>query len=162
MTLIASKRLQTSLFAAAAAQNRFAGSGGGTGMAPTTSLGMFAGGSLGAYATANSSTWTDIAGSSFSVPISRTTFFEYRVFATCRITAGVGQGYVRGSIVGFDDTASPFFAGNLASNGFIWYYPTSKGPIQPGLYTVKLQAATDAATTITIDQGFHQFFLFGI
>lgn len=158
---LAAKRAQQGLYAALNSLNRFAGSGGGSGMLPVASMGSFAGGALGAYSTANSSTWTDVAGTSFTIIIPRTAFFEYRVFATCRITAGAGQGYVRGTIVGFDSTASPFFAGSLASNGFIWYFPMSKGPIAPSSYTVKMQAATDAGTTITIDQGFHQFFLLG-
>lgn len=156
--MIAAKRLQQSLFAAASSQNRFGGSGGGAGMVSTASLGLFAGGALGAYSTANSTTWTDITGTAFLISVPRPLYFEYRVFATCRITAGAGNGYVRGDIVGFDTTASPFFAGSLASNGMIWYYPV-KGPIQPGQYTVKMQVATDTGSTITVDQGFHQFFL---
>jgi hypothetical protein len=158
LSLIA-KRFQASSFEALAAMNRFQGSGGGNGMLPLASQGEFAGGALGAYATANSSTWTDITGTSFTIAINRPTLFIYLVFATCRITVGAGQGYVRGSIVGFDNTASPFFAGTLASNGFIWYFPVSKGPIPAGNYTVKLQAATDAGSTITVDQAFHQFFV---
>jgi hypothetical protein len=158
--MIAAKRFAQSVHNAMFAMNRLESTGGGSGMLPMISLGSFAGGALGAYATANSTTWTDIAGTSFQISVPRTCFCDYRVFATCRMTAGAGQGYVRGSIVGFDNTASPFFAsGGLAHNGFIWYYPVSAGPLQPGTYTVKMQASTDAGSTITVDQGFHQFFM---
>ena len=159
MGLVTTKRLQQGVFEALATMNRAAGSGGGSGMLALASLGLFAGGALGAYSTGGSSVWNDVTGSSFSVQISRASYFIYLVFATARITAGAGNGYVRGSIVGFDNTASPFFNGSGANNGFIWYYPSSTGPIQPGTYTVKLQVATDAGSTITVDQGFHQFFL---
>ena len=162
MTLINAKRFQQAMFEVAASANRAAGSGGGSGLIVTSSLGLSAGGNQGGYSTANSSTWADITNTSFSFSVGRACFFEYRLFITAQITAGAAQGYVRGNIVGFDVTASPWFAGANVQNGFMWYYPASKGPIQPGNYTAKLQAATDAnTTTLTVQQFFHQFFLFG-
>lgn len=162
MSLILSKRQQQGVFEALASSNRIPGSGGGSGLFSTiTSGGLQAGGNQGGYSTVNSSTWTDITNTTFTLTVPRACFFDYRIFTTGTITAGAAQGYVRGNIVNFDVTASPWYAGNLASNGFIWYYPVSKGPIQPGNYTVKLQAATDNnTTTLTVNQFFHQVFLF--
>ena len=162
MTLIGSKRLQQGIFEALASSNRAGGSGGGSGIAPVFSLGAFAGSTLGGYSTANSSTWTDVTGTSFTINVARTSLFFGIGGITAHISAGAQTGYVRATIVGFDSTSSPFFSLSSATNGTIFYYPTSKGPIQPGTYTVKLQAATDAnTTTITIDQGSFQIFQLG-
>lgn len=161
MSILGSRRFQTSVYEALASQNRAAGSGGGSGMQPMASLGLFAGNTLGAYSTANSTTWTDITGTSFTIVISRTSLFLYLFSATCRITAGAGGGFIRGNFVNFDTTSSPKYVLATSITQTSWYYPVSNGPIQPGTYTVKLQAATDAGTTITVDSGFHQFFLLG-
>jgi hypothetical protein len=162
MTL--AKRHQQAVYAAAQVTNRYgaaAGAAAGGLMGVMNSGGYAAGGAQGGYATANSSTWTDITNTSFTVVISRTTFFLYLVFATGHISAGAGKGFFRGNIVTFDTTASPYVSSAASENGFIWYGPQITGPIQPGSYTVKMQAATDAATTITIDQFFHQFLILG-
>lgn len=153
------RRFQQGAFEALASMNRAVGSGGGNGMQPMASLGLFAGANLGAFATANATTWTDIPGTSFTIPVPRTSFFLYLLGMTCRITAGAGNGFVRGNIVGFDTTSSPIFVLATATNAMTWYFPVSKGPIPTGSYTVKMQAATDAGTTITVDGVFHQVFL---
>jgi len=124
--------------------------------------GYAADGSFNGYSTANSSTWTDIANSTFALQISRSVFFLYLFFATAKITAGAQKGYVRGNIVGFDTTASLWFEAASYTNGMLWYGPFIKGPIPPGIYTVKMQAATDAnTTTVSVNQIFHQILLLG-
>jgi hypothetical protein len=141
--------------------NRDAGTGGGSGAFPFVSLGTFSGSGLGAYSTANSSTWTNVSGSTFTFQVARATNFIYLIFATGTMTAGGGQGYVRGNISSFDTSASPYYKGGGPVNGMIWYFPLVKGPIQPGTYTATLQAATDAGSTITVNQAMHQFFDIG-
>lgn len=150
------KRHQTGIFEALASVNRAAGSAGGTGAQPLGGGNFAAAGNQGGYSTANSSTWTDITNTSFTFLVNRASTFLYFVFATGHISAGAQNGYVRGNIVGFDTSASPFYAGANPTNGQMIYFPFSKGPLAPGIYTAKLQAATDAnTTTLTIDQFFH-------
>lgn len=156
---IISGRHQQSVFEALASVNRAAGSGGGSGLIAASSPGYAAAGNQGGFTTANSSTWADITNSTFTILISRTTWFEYRLVVTGHITGGAGTAYVRGNIVGFDVTASPWYNSATFQNGFMWYFPFTKGPIPPGQYTVKLQVATDAGTTLNVDQLFHQIFL---
>jgi len=161
--MIIAKRLQQGVFAALNAANRYGGANGaGSGLAGVLANGGFAAaGNQGGYSTANSSTWVDITNTSFTISVPRTTFFLYLVYATGHISGGAGNGFFRGNIVGYDTTASPFVNSSAAENGFIWYGPQLKGPIQPGSYTVKMQAATDNGTTLTIDQFFHQFLFLG-
>lgn len=160
MTLIASKRWQQSLFEGLATQNRGAGSGGGTGMLPVASAGLAAGGGGGPYSTANSSTWADITGSSFTIVVGHTSWFYYNIFCTAKVTVGANQGYIRGNIVGFNTTASLWFQGSFYSSSMLWYYPQNEGPFPAGTYTVKMQAATDAGHTIAPSQFFHEILLF--
>src|SRR5579864_2477892 len=123
---------------AAEAINRAAGQGGGYGYLPMGLLGFKAAGNQGGYSTANSTTWTDISNTSFPFTIVRPTFFIYLVYACGHISAGAGNGFFRGSIVGFDNTASPFVNSATAENGTMPYFPTLQGPIQPGTYTIKM------------------------
>ncbi len=88
-------------------------------------------------------------------------FFDYRVMATAKVSVGANQGYVRGNIASFDTTAGMWFHGANFSNGFMWYGPMIKGPLGPGLFTVTMEAATDAGHTIAINQTFHQVLLLG-
>lgn len=129
----------------------------------------FAANAGGSYSTANASTWADIGGSSFTITVPQAQRIIYMVFATAHMSAGTGQGYLHGDIVGFDTTAKLFFKNTGASivtaNGFIWYFTGEGGnflTIPEGTYTVKMQAATDStASTIAVDQFFHQVFLLG-
>lgn len=128
---------------------------------PIIPLGFGAGGGAGAYSTANSATWTDIAGTTFTVSVPRPSLFEYRVLAAAHLSAAGLLGYVRGNIVNYDTTASILFGSTSTITSMIWYMSLSKGRIAPGNYTIKMQAATDNATfNITIDEWFHQFLLF--
>lgn len=121
-----------------------------------------AGGAQGAYSTANATTWADITNTSFTLLVARPAFFLYFVYACTHITAGAQTGYIRGNIVNFDVSAKLLFDSANKTNGTMMYWPTTQGPIQPGSYTVKMQAATDSvATSITVDQFFHVIFLIG-
>jgi hypothetical protein len=157
MSIIA-KRFAQSVMVQAEAMNRAQQTGGGGGFQPMTNLGYAAAGNQGAFSTANNGTWTDITNSSFAIVVSRPSFFLYLVSCGARLSAAGNLGYVRGNIVGYDTTAALNFGPTATTNGFIWYGPYIKGPIQPGTYTVKMQAATDNNTfNINIDGLFHQF-----
>lgn len=162
---VLSKRFQQGVFESLAATTRLQGSGGGSGLLPMATLGFAAAGNQGAYSTANSSTWTDITNTTFTINgPGRPVQILYLVFATAHLSAAGANGYIRGNIVGYDTTASPFFSSTGASNGFIWYAALGpgKGPLTPGQYTVKMQAATDNNTfNITVDQFFHHVFQIG-
>jgi hypothetical protein len=152
--LLSESRTARAVFESLSITNRDPGSGGGSGFLPLINLGYFAGGSLGTYSTANPTTWTDITGTSFTIQINRTTPILYWVFATAT-TPGAGSGYIRGDIVGYDAT-QPMYMGGAPNDGFVWYL-SSAGPIQPGLYTVKTQIATDNnGISTTVNQIFHQ------
>jgi hypothetical protein len=160
---LAAIRAQQALFELATSSNRLAGSGAGAGMMPQ-SLGFAAAGSQGAYSTANSSTWTDISNTSFIIHVNRTSWIEYRIYAAAHLSAAGALGYIRGNIVGFDVSASLMFGPTATTNGFIWYVPLAigKGPLGPGTYTAKLQAATDNNTfSISVDQFFHHIITHG-
>lgn len=156
--MLAAKRFAQSLHNAAFAVNRLASTGGGSGQILTT-LGFAAAGNQGAFSTANASTWVDIPNTSFQMVVSRTVDFEYRFYVAAHLSAAGALGYVRGNIVGYDVSASLLFGATSTTNGTLWYEPLAagKGPLVPGTYTVKLQAATDNnGFNITIDQFFHQ------
>ena len=157
------KRAQQGLFEALAVTNRFAGSASGSALKTAiSSFGGYAAGSAGAgWSTANSSTFADLTNTPFSVVVTSTGPFLYFFGVTAHITSGAGSAFFRGSIVGYDNTASIFVNSTTFSNGFWWYAPLTKGPIQPNTYTVKLQVSTDAGTIVTNDQFFHQFILLG-
>ena len=161
--MIGPKRFQQGIFEALASQNRGMGSGGGSGLFDLfRQAGNAAAGNQGGYSTANSGTFADITNTSFALLVPRPSTFVYFVYVAAHITAGAATGYVRGNIVGFDTSASLLFNSSSITNGTMMYWPTSKGPIQPGSYTVKMQAATDASTTtINVDQFFHVVFLTG-
>lgn len=157
---IGNKRLQQGMFEALASQNRFAGSGGGSGMQALAPAGFAAVGNQGAYSTANNSTWTDISNSSFTVVVNRPALFLYDIYIAAHLSAAGALGYIRGNIVGFDTSAAILFGSTSTISSAGRYFPFSKGPIQPGVYTVKLQAATDNNTfTITVDGLFHMVLL---
>ena len=160
--MIPIKRLQQGVFEATAAANRYQGSGAGSGMV-LASLGYAAAGNQGAYSTANSSTWTDITNTSFTIQVSRTVPIEYRITAFGHLSAAGALGYIRGNIVNYDTSANILFGSTSTTGGFMWYMALSgKGPLTPGLYTVKLQAATDNNTfSITVDEFFHQIIQMG-
>jgi len=161
--MILAKRLQQGVFSAIAAANRFGGANGaGSGLGGVMANGGFAADStVQGYATASQTTYVDITNSSFTISVPRTTYFFYLVLAAAQISAGTGIGTIRGLIVGYDGTANMLWSGGSISNGFIWYGPQIKGPIQPGNYTVKMQAGTDNGTTIQVRQIFHQFLFLG-
>jgi hypothetical protein len=161
MSLIGQKRFQQGVFEALASANRMAGSGGGTGLSNIFQSTSAAGSNQGGYSTVNGSTWTDITNTTFNLAVSRPSIFLYFVYACTHITAGAQTGYIRGNIVGFDVSAKLIFDSANKTNGTMLYFPTTQGPLQPGSYTVKMQAATDAnTTTITVDQFFHVILLF--
>jgi len=160
---VISRRLQQGIFEALATSNRTAGSGAGAGIVFPV-LGYAAAGNQGAYSTVNSSTWADITNTTFTIPVSRTVPIEYRFYVAAHLSAAGSLGYVRGDIVSYDVTAALEFGTTGTTNGTLWYMAlaSGKGPLQPGTYTVKLQAATDNNTfSITIDQFFHQVIQLG-
>lgn len=131
--------------------------------------GGFTAGPGATYSTASSSTYADISGSAFTLTVPQPQRLIYFVFATTHMTAGTGHGYVRGTIVGFDSTASIWTQNTgatvITQNGMVWYF-TGEGAsfltIPNGTYTVKLQASTDSTgSTLAVDQFFHQIFLLG-
>lgn len=134
----------------------------------TSSLGFLAAASSSTAATANISTWADLAGTSFTFTIAnRPQQIRYEFYVAAKTTgAGGTVAYIRGSIVGFDNTASPIFdKGNTGwTNAYMWYFV---GPgaafttIPVGTYTVKLQGATDSGQTLQLTQFFHQVSQFG-
>lgn len=158
MSLIPTKRLQQGVFEALASLNRQPGSGGGSGIIIPQG-GFAAAGNQGAFSTANNSTWTDITNSSFSLVVPRTQTVLYLFSGTARLSAAGALGYIRGNIVGYDTTSAIQFGGTSNVVSMLWYMAlaSGKGAIQPGTYTVKLQAATDNNTfNITVDGLFHQ------
>lgn len=158
MSLIPAKRLQQGVFEALASLNRQAGSGGGSGIVVPPG-GFAAAGNQGAFSTANNSTWTDITNSSFSLVVPRTQTILYLFSAAARLSAAGALGYIRGNVVGYDVTSNIEYGNTSSVSSMRWYMAlgSGKGPIQPGTYTVKLQAATDNNTfNINVDGLFHQ------
>lgn len=129
-------------------------------MVPVASLGLAAG-TPNQLITAGAGQ-TDITGSSFDITISRMSFIDYRVFATGSLTAaGAGNSAsVSGVIVNFDNTAGIPFGSATIESGMIWYYPATAGPLQPGIYTLKMQAIA-VGSNWTCASFFHQVFVFG-
>lgn len=154
---VPSKRIQQAMFEVASSMNRSYGSGGGSGLGGFINILLsVAAGNQGTYSTANAATFVDITNTSGTFQVARPCFFMYLVFASAHLSAAGSLGYIRGNIVTFDTTASLEFGPTNTTNGTMPYFPVTKGPIQPGTYTAKLQAATDANTfNISVDQFFH-------
>lgn len=93
------RRFQQGTFEALASMNRLSGSGGGSGFQLQT-LGFAAAGNQGAFSTANSSTWTDITNTSFTIAVPRVVPIEFRIGVGAHLSAAGALGYVRGNIVG--------------------------------------------------------------
>lgn len=162
-TRLAAHRASLASVQSALIGNRLQGSGAGAGMLPTIA-GWAAAGNQGAYTTANATTWTDITNTSFTIVLGRTVQVKYLIRAAGHLSAAGALGYVRGSIVNYDNTAAIEFGTTGTSTGAMEYMALSvgKGPVAPGSYTVKLQAATDNNTfSITVDEFFHWIELLG-
>ena len=151
--MIASRRFQQNAFAAASSMNRAAGAGAGSGFAVTTILdeAITTDTSVN-IATANSTTFSSISGTSLSFTTSRALGVLFVATVTGKTTAGGGGAFAYGKVF-VDSTAYGSTQGGVTAifdSGLGGYVPNAvifHLWLQAGLHTADVEISTDNTST---------------
>ena len=148
MSIIGAKRFQTGVFEALASQNRFPGSGGGSGLAGSLLRQLAVSGSVGNQ-NFSSTTPADITGTSISFAVGLgITPLLLQGFVTGKVTAGTNNGQVIIAITGPNSYSNSSGACYFGVTNFVTLFSYLRVQLNaPGLYTAKLQAFVDVAGT---------------
>ena len=145
--MLLAKRFQQAVYQAAAASNKAAGTGGGSGLVILGTLGTS--NQTGGAQNFSSLTYATITGTSMSVVVSRPVPLLLLAIYTCKLTVGANNGLVRinpgaaGAATGGSYNGAPYYITQMA-----YEYLTL---VQPGSYTMKLEAAVDnVASTLQL------------